>query len=152
MSATLEELVNSLYDLVQEARSVPLSADKCMLDRERALDILDEIRTNMPADLKMARDIVEKRTEIIAAGKKEAEDLRAKAEEYARRALNENALMTAAEQQAQQIVANAEQQAQQIRTAVYAYCDEHLTATENAAATALEEIKKCHAQFGQFEK
>ena len=51
MVAVLEELVNSLYDMIQEARSVPLSAEKCMIDREKALDILDEIRTNMPKDL-----------------------------------------------------------------------------------------------------
>ena len=58
MVAVLEELVNSLYDMIQEARSVPLSAEKCMIDREKALDILDEIRTNMPKDLEMARAIV----------------------------------------------------------------------------------------------
>ena len=34
MVAVLEELVNSLYDMIQEARSVPLSAEKCMIDRK----------------------------------------------------------------------------------------------------------------------
>ena len=33
MVAVLEELVNSLYDMIQEARSVPLSTEKCMIDQ-----------------------------------------------------------------------------------------------------------------------
>ena len=67
--------------MIQEARSVPLSADKCMIDQEKALDILDEIRTNMPKDLEMARALVEKRNEMVESSKREAEELRRKAEE-----------------------------------------------------------------------
>lgn len=147
MVAALEELVNSLYDMIQEARSVPLSAEKCMLDRERALDILDEIRANMPADLKMAREIVEKRNEVIAAGKKEAEDLRRKAEDYVRKTVNESAIIAAAQQQADEIVSTAEQQAQQLRGAVGTYCTDKLDATEACVAATLEEVKKCRARF-----
>ena len=147
MVAVLEELVNSLYDMIQEARSVPLSAEKCMIDREKALDILDEIRTNMPKDLEMARAIVEKRNDTGAAGKKDAEDLRRKAEEYVRKTVNESSMVAAAQQQADEIVSTAEKQAAQLRNAVSSYCNEKLDATEACAAATLEEIRKCRAQF-----
>ena len=68
MVAELEELVNSLYETIQDAKSVPLSAEKCVIERERVLDILDDIRVKMPSDIKMAKDIVDKRNDIIAAG------------------------------------------------------------------------------------
>ncbi|MDY4442709.1 hypothetical protein [Butyricicoccus sp.] len=147
MVAVLEELVNSLYDMIQEARSVPLSAEKCMIDREKALDILDEIRTNMPKDLEMARAIVEKRNDMVAAGKKDAEELRRKAEEYVRKTVNESSMVAAAQQQADEIVSTAEKQAAQLRNAVSSYCNEKLDATEACAAATLEEIRKCRAQF-----
>ena len=147
MVAVLEELVNSLYDMIQEARSVPLSAEKCMIDREKALDILDEIRTNMPKDLEMARAIVEKRNDMVAAGKKDAEELRRKAEEYVRKTVNESSMVAAAQQQADEIVSTAEKQAAQLRTAVSSSCKEKLDATEACAAATLEEIRKCRAQF-----
>ena len=70
MANTLEELVNSLYDMVQDAWAIPLGADKCVIEREKALDILDEIRETMPQDLKMARDIVERRNDVLAAAKR----------------------------------------------------------------------------------
>lgn len=147
MVAVLEELVNSLYDMIQEARSVPLSAEKCMIDREKALDILDEIRTNMPKDLEMARAIVEKRNDMVAGGKKDAEELRRKAEEYVRKTVNESSMVAAAQQQADEIVSTAEKQAAQLRNAVSSYCNEKLDATEACAAATLEEIRKCRAQF-----
>ena len=147
MVAVLEELVNSLYDMIQEARSVPLSAEKCMIDREKALDILDEIRTNMPKDLEMARAIVEKRNDMVAAGTKDAEELRRKAEEYVRKTVNESSMVAAAQQQADEIVSTAEKQAAQLRNAVSSYCNEKLDATEACAAATLEEIRKCRAQF-----
>ena len=147
MVAVLEELVNSLYDMIQEARSVPLSTEKFMIDREKALDILDEIRTSMPKDLEMARAIVEKRNEMVAAGKKEADDLRRKAEEYVRKTVNESALVAQAQKQADEIVSGAEQQAAQLRSAVSAFCSDKLSATEACAEAMLEEVRKCRQQF-----
>ena len=38
-----EDIIGALYDMVQDARSMPLSADKCILERDKVLDMLDEI-------------------------------------------------------------------------------------------------------------
>ena len=37
--ATLDELINRMYDMVQDARSMPLAADKCILERDKVLDL-----------------------------------------------------------------------------------------------------------------
>ena len=63
----IDELINTLYEMVEDAWSMPLGNDRCVLEREKVLDILDEVRANLPSDLKMAREIVEKRNDIIAA-------------------------------------------------------------------------------------
>ena len=155
MIAVLEELVNSLYETVQDAKNVPLSSDKCIIEREAVLDILDEIRANMPSDLRMAKEIVEKRSSYMEAGKKEVEELRAKAEDYVRKTVNESAVVAAANAQAQEIISNAEQQAAQIRAAAQQFCEMKLDAAETCAATSLEEIRKCRQQFvnaGQMKK
>ena len=41
MNNNLEELINALYDMIQDAKSVPLSSDKCIIERDKALDMLD---------------------------------------------------------------------------------------------------------------
>ena len=39
----VEQIISALYDMVQSARGLPLGADKCILEREKVLDMLDEI-------------------------------------------------------------------------------------------------------------
>ena len=55
----IEDLITTLYDMIQDARSVPLAADKCFVERDKALDLLDEIIAQLPTELKQSRSIVE---------------------------------------------------------------------------------------------
>lgn len=62
----IEELITKLYDMVQDARSLPLGADKCIVERDKVLDMLDEISNQLPGELKQAKTIVDSRNELIA--------------------------------------------------------------------------------------
>ena len=44
----IDEIISALYDLIQDARALPLGADKCIIERDKALDLLDEIIAQMP--------------------------------------------------------------------------------------------------------
>ena len=61
MNNNLEELITALYDMIQDAKSVPLSSDKCIIERDKALDMLDDLSAQLPAELKQARTIVQSR-------------------------------------------------------------------------------------------
>ena len=50
-----EDIIGALYDMVQDARSMPLAADKCILERDRVLDMLDEILAQLPGEIKQSR-------------------------------------------------------------------------------------------------
>ena len=73
MSNNTEDIIGTLYDMVQDARSMPLAADKCILERDRVLDLLDEIISQLPAEIKQSRTIVESRNELINQARREAE-------------------------------------------------------------------------------
>mgnify|MGYP003307893288 CR=1 FL=1 len=51
----IEDIISALYDMIQEARALPLGADKCILERDKVLDMLDEIIAQLPAELLRAR-------------------------------------------------------------------------------------------------
>lgn len=144
--ATVEELVNSLYEMVQDAGAVPFT-DKCMLERDRVLDMLDELRVSLPADLKMAQDIVEKRNELIAAGKREADALKKQAEEAARTMVSETEVVKAARAKAKELLVNAEAQSRELQKAANDYCEDTLKRTEESVALGLEEVRKARARF-----
>ena len=150
MANTLEELVNSLYDMVQDAWAVPLGADKCVIEREKALDILDEIRETRPQDLKMARDIVERRNDVLSAGKREADAIKKQAEEYARTLVNENEIVAEARKKANEMIVAAETRARELKKAANEYCEDTMKRTEEVVAQALDEVRKSRQQFRQI--
>lgn len=152
MSATLEELINTLYETVQDAWAVPLGGEKCVIERDKALDILDEVRANLPSDLKMARDIVEKRNEVIAAGKREADALKLQAEKTAKRMIDESQLVLEAKKKATEIIGNAEIQARELRKVANEYCEDTLKRTEESVVLALDEVKKARKRFKNIAK
>ena len=71
----IEQIISALYDMIQDARGLPLGADKCIIEREKALDMLDEVIAQLPVELKQARTIVESRNELIGQARREAETL-----------------------------------------------------------------------------
>lgn len=152
MVAALEDLVNNLYNMVQDAWAVPLGGDKCVIERDRALDLLDELRVNLPSELKMAKDIVDKRNELISAGKRESDAIRKQAEENARVQVSETEIVQQARRKAKEIVGNAEIQARELRKVANDYCEDILKRAEEAVALSLDEVKKARSRFKSVSK
>ena len=96
MATGVEELLDMLFEMIDEAKSMPLSSDKCILERDKALDLLDEIRAQFPMELAEAKKLIAARTEYIASAKREGELIRKQAEEKARQMVSEDELLAQA--------------------------------------------------------
>ena len=147
MAAELENLINQLYEVVKDGWAVPLSQDKVVIERDRALDLIEELRSNLPSDIRMAAQIVEKRDDMLEAGKREADVLRQQAEEAARRMVSETQIVAEARNKAKEIIGNAEIQARELRRLANEYCEDTLKRTEESMALSLDEIKKARQRF-----
>lgn len=147
MAGGVEELVGMLYEMVQEAWSLPLGADKCVLERDKVLDLLDEINAQLPNDLKQAKTIVESRNEVITNAKREAEAIRRQAEERARQMISKEEVLLTAKQKANEVVLNAEAKARELRSVANDYVDDALKRTEEAISEALSEIRQSRNRF-----
>ena len=88
MAAALEELINNIQEMVQEAWTLPLASDKCVIERERMLDLIDELRSTLPADIKMAAEIVQQKNQMMAEGRRELDSMKKRLEEEARKMLS----------------------------------------------------------------
>ena len=152
MAAELENLINQLYEVVKDGWAVPLSQDKVVIERDRALDLIEELRSNLPSDIRMAAQIVEKRDDMLEAGKREADVLRQQAEEAARRMVSETQIVAEARKKAKEIIGNAEIQARELRRVANEYCEDTLKRTEESMALSLDEIKKARQRFKAIAK
>ncbi len=147
MASGIEELVGMLYDMISDAWALPFGAEKCLLDRERALDLIDEIRANLPKDLEQAKVIVEGRNDIIAQAKREAEAMKRAAEERARHLVAEDEILLTAKQKANELVTLAETKSKELSRTANEYVDDSLRRLEDVMNQALEETRKARQQF-----
>ena len=87
------------------------------------------------------------RNEYVAAAKREAEEIRKRAEAEAGQKVNEAQVMSQARQRANQLIAQAEEKAKQVRRAANEYCEDVLRRTEEALADAHAEMRQVHTRF-----
>ena len=143
----IEDIITVLYDTIQDARSVPLSSEKCIIERDKVLDMLDEIIAQMPVELKQARTIVESRNELIGQARREAETTIRQAQEKANKMVSEEAIYQEAKRQCQEMVMQTKTRMADLRRASNDYMDDALRRTEEAVAMSLEDVRDTRAKF-----
>jgi len=154
----IEELIGTLYEMVQDAWSLPLGADKCVLERDKVLDLLDEINNQLPGEFKQAKTIVDARNEVISNAKHEAENMLKQAEQKARHMISEEEIYRRAQQEAQkmledtkveadEIVAATQQKLKELRAVTNVYVLDALTKTEDTIAGALKDIELARERY-----
>ena len=144
---TMEDIISALYDMVQDARAVPLAADKCIIERDKVLDMLDEIIAQLPVELKQARTIVESRNELIGQARREAEILVRQATEKAEKMITEEAIYQETKNKCQEMVEQTQSRMAQLRKVSNDYMDDALRRTEEAIALSLEDVRETRSKF-----
>ena len=143
----IEDIISALYDMVQDARALPLGADKCIVERDKVLDMLDEIIAQLPVELKQARTIVESRNELIGQARREAEALIRQAQEKADKLVEEEAIYQEAKRQCQEMVLQTQNRMAELRKVSNDYMDDALRRTEEAIAMSLEDVRDTRTKF-----
>ena len=147
MENEVTELLEVLYNTVADAWSVPLGKDKCMINRESVLSLLDEIRAQLPIELAEAKRLISARDEFVGNAKREAEAIRKAAEDQARRLVEEQEVTRIAKAHANEIITNSETKSRELVRAANEYVDDALRRTEEAVAAALNEVKQSRSRF-----
>ena len=143
----IEDIITTLYVMVQDARGLPLGADKCILERDKILDMLDEISAQLPAELKQSRTIVDSRNELIGQAKREAEGIIRKAQDEANRLVSQQTIYEEAKRKCAELVAQTKTQIADLRKASNEYMDDALRRTEEAIAQSLDDVRDTRVKF-----
>ncbi len=142
-----EDIIGTLYDMVQDARSMPLAADKCILERDKVLDMLDEIIAQLPGELKQSRTIVESRNELISQARREADAIIREAQEKAKQLVTKEAIYEEAKKRSEELALQTQNRINQLRKAANEYMDESLRQTEEVVSNALNEVRETRMKF-----
>ena len=147
MNSNIEELITALYDLIQDAKALPLGADKCIVERDRVLDMLDEISAQMPGEIKQARTIVLSREEIVSQARREAESILRNARAQADALVEKENIYQESKRRCEELVSKTQAQMESLKQASFAYMDNSLRETEAAINKALGEVRDTRSRF-----
>lgn len=144
------ELLDILYGMVTEAWGVPLGNDKCIIEREKAVDIINEIKANLPSALAEAKRLVSARDEFIGNAKREAEAMRKSAEEKSKAMIEEQEIVRVARARSAEMINSAEAKSKELRRVAAEYVDEIMKQSEASVSEALSKLQTAHNAFNSM--
>ena len=115
-------LIDQIEDIIESGTGVPFSS-KVLVDAEEILSLIQDIRVNLPDEIKQAQWIKEERKKILFEAQKEAEAITKEAEDYIKKMVDENEITKNAYLQAEEILKRAQENAREIRLGTNEYAD-----------------------------
>ena len=147
MANDVQYLIDMLYEMIDGAKGVIMAPDKCMIVREDALDLLDELKGQLPLELKKAQDLIRARDEFVENAKKEADKIRRQADLDAKTIVGESEITRVARDKANEMLRRAEDRSKSMINVTNEYTDDALRRTEEAIQMALDEIRESRMRF-----
>ena len=143
----VQRLLDMLYSMIDEAKSAAFSSDKCVISRDEALDLLDDIRAKLPLEIKKAQELVRAREEYVSSAKKEVEKMLRQAELDAKVIVSESETLQQARRKSSEIIRRAEERSKELYHVANTYTEDALRRTEEAIQAALDEVKESRVRF-----
>ena len=141
MRMDLQYLIDRLETLVRAARKMPMMS-KLMLDEQELVDLIDQMRTVLPEEIRYAKHVLREKEQILADAQAQADDILRTAREQAELMIGREGLLKEARGQADQIVKQARDQAEQTTVGADNYAREVLTQIEQTLAHHAASIRK----------
>jgi hypothetical protein len=126
----IQHLVDRLEDLIDEGRHVPFSK-YTLIDEERALEIIDQMRISVPEQIEKAARLLNQRDRLLAQANEEATRVLDIARERSTEMTQRDAIVQTAQNRASNIIEQARREAEVIRSDADAYVLEVLKELES---------------------
>ena len=142
------KVIDLLEDKVEQAKSIPL-LNRAMIDKEDILANIEELRINIPEDMKQARLIKDERKRILAEAQAEADEIIKNAKIKTEKMVNEHEITKKAYEQANQIIAAAQKNSRELRMGARQYVDSLFADADSKLTKAQSIIRKARADVRQ---
>ena len=142
------KLIDLLEDKVEQSKTIPL-LNRALIDREELLAAIEEVRLNIPEDMKQARIIKDERKRIVAEAQSEADEIIKSAKIRTEKMVDEHEITKKAYEQANQIIAAAQKNSRELRMGARQYVDSLFADTDAKLTKAQSIIRKARADVRQ---
>ena len=153
MNSRIEQIIEEIEEYIDGCKIKPLSnGSQIIVNREEIDELLTELRTKTPDEIKRYQKILSNKEAIWEDAKTKAEEIIAQAQVQTSELISEHEIMQQAYAQANEVVMIATKQAQEIldnatndanaiRLSAITYTDDMLKAMEDVIASSIETAK-----------
>lgn len=152
MSSKMEQIIEEIEDYIDGCKPSPISRNKILVNREQLEELLSELRTKTPEEVKRYQKIISNKEAILADAQAKADQIIAQAQIQTNELVSEHQIMQQAYEQANEVVSIATKQAQEIldnatneannlRMSAMAYTDSQLKSIEDILTGSIEASK-----------
>ena len=142
----IEDLLEQIDELLDNSVGI---AWKKIISVDKLRDYIDDIRLNMPQEIKQARSIVAEKADIINTAKREAETIIKSAEDKAKALVAEEEITKLAQAKAVEIVNGAQVKSKEMRSAAQTFVDDLMKKTDEELTQTLADVRKARASLRQ---
>ena len=144
----IQHLVDRLEDLIDEGRHVPMSRFT-LIDEERALEIIDQMRISIPEQIEKATRVVNQRDRLVSQANEEANRIIEMAREKNEELISRDAIVQKARARSETLISQAQLEAEKIRDEADAYVMEVLKDLESQLLRTLTIVRNGIAKLVQ---
>ncbi len=116
------ELLDEIEEIIDTASGFPLTG-KIMVDASEILEIVKEIRVELPDEIQQAQWIKQERQRILDEAKKEYEDILNKAQQQAEALIENDDIVIRAKKRADEIMTISEENCKNLKMQTFDYVD-----------------------------
>ncbi len=154
----IEQTIEQIYAFIEECKASKLYPNKVVVAKDELYDLLDALRLCAPEEIKRYKKIISNRDAILNEAYQKAEEVIVNAKEKNAQLLDQNEIVQAASEHAEQIVKEADKRAEQmiyeanedaerIRNASLMYTNDLLTNAEQIMNRGLQDINSKHLEI-----
>lgn len=100
MANDTNRLIDMLYERIEDAKSPALKPNMSMVDRDEMLDLLDELRAQLPVEIKRAQELLAAREKFVDDAKRDVDRMMRQAELEAKTKVSDSEVLYAAKEKA----------------------------------------------------
>ena len=152
MSSRMEQIIEEIEDYINSYKYAALSSNKILVNKEELEELIQELRTKTPEEIKRYQKIISNKEAILADAQAKADQIIAQAQIQTNELVSEHQIMQQAYAQANEVVQiatkqaheildNATNEANSLRMGAMSYTDSQLKGIEDILANSIDTTK-----------
>ncbi len=149
--SSIEEILENMDDLLDNSKSLPFTS-KILIDAEQMRELINDVRLNIPQEIKRAKVIDFDRERILKSAEEQAETIIRNAETKKDAMISEQEITKEAKKRAVEILNKAQNTSKEVRAALDQYVEKRLTDVESELQNTINAIKTTKNKYTGYKK